>query len=204
MRFLKFVFLGGIVWLIAQYIFSTIEVKHPAGVLVEAEPQQHTISSNSWVFKDNYMIQPVARFKAKGRVLSTSYYRLDKKSKVAPYDIALGWKRMSDSFYVDRIQFSQSMRFYFYEWHEDIGITPQEVGLESSNIHIIPANDNVLKSVGRLRIGDVVVLSGALVNVSDDFGFYWNSSQNRADIGNGACEILWLESIEVMSRPVTM
>lgn len=38
---------------------------------------------------------------------------------------------------------------------------------------------------------------GLLVNARRDDGFYWNSSLSREDDGPGACELVWVEEIQI-------
>ena len=49
----------------------------------------------------------------------------------------------------------------------------------------------------RLRPGQVVQLSGYLVDVRGPNGFTWNTSLRRDDTGDGACELMWIESVAV-------
>ena len=53
---------------------------------------------------------------------------------------------------------------------------------------------HILKNVS---VGDVVSLSGFLVDVSRADGWRWTSSLSREDSGGGACELLWVESARV-------
>ncbi len=40
-------------------------------------------------------------------------------------------------------------------------------------------------------------MSGYLVDVRGPNGFRWNTSLSRNDTGDGACEIMWIESLAV-------
>jgi hypothetical protein len=54
----------------------------------------------------------------------------------------------------------------------------------------------VEKQLARLRAGQVVTLHGYLVDVAMHGGV-WRTSMTRTDTGAGACEIMWIEAIEV-------
>jgi hypothetical protein len=43
----------------------------------------------------------------------------------------------------------------------------------------------------------VVALTGYLVEVRGPDGFRWRSSLTREDTGNGACELVWVEKLDV-------
>ena len=43
----------------------------------------------------------------------------------------------------------------------------------------------------------MVHLKGFLVEVTGKDGFRWKSSLTRADIGGGACVLIWVESLYV-------
>ena len=43
----------------------------------------------------------------------------------------------------------------------------------------------------------VITLHGYLVEVRANDGWHWRSSLTRNDTGNGACELVWVESVEI-------
>ena len=47
------------------------------------------------------------------------------------------------------------------------------------------------------RKGQVVALEGYLVKVISKDGWWWKSSLTRNDTGNGACEVIWVEEVEI-------
>ncbi|HEY5776840.1 MAG TPA: hypothetical protein VIS57_12185, partial [Xanthomonadales bacterium] len=67
----------------------------------------------------------------------------------------------------------------------------------SSNMHMIPAGKGIERLLKKLRVGDVVVLRGYLVDVDHDSGWHWRSSMSRTDSGDGACELVYVESVSV-------
>ena len=67
----------------------------------------------------------------------------------------------------------------------------------SANTHLIPANDAVRAALKRLRIGEVVHLSGELVDGQRNDGAWIKTSLTRVDSGPGACEVLLVEEVAV-------
>jgi hypothetical protein len=65
-----------------------------------------------------------------------------------------------------------------------------------AQMHVIPADKDVASRLRKLRPGQIVTASGYLVDVRGPRGFAWNTSLRRDDTGDGACEILWAETLE--------
>jgi len=104
---------------------------------------------------------------------------------------------MSDESVLGRLDISQSGRFYY--WHYD-GAPPiprREIETSSANMHLIPATKVIARRLERVRPGSIVTLRGYLVEVRGEGGFVWRSSLTRDDTGNGACELIWVEEVEV-------
>jgi hypothetical protein len=65
-------------------------------------------------------------------------------------------------------------------------------------VHIIPASPAVAAVLEQVRRDDTVRLAGQLVNVRAADGWRWRSSTTFEDTGDGACELLWLEQLEIL------
>jgi hypothetical protein len=66
----------------------------------------------------------------------------------------------------------------------------------SANTHVIPIDSTVKRQLERLRVGEVVRLTGTLVDGTRDDGAWIHTSLSRSDTGAGACEVLLVESVE--------
>ncbi|HET7227217.1 MAG TPA: hypothetical protein VFJ55_01130, partial [Chthoniobacterales bacterium] len=55
-----------------------------------------------------------------------------------------------------------------------------------------------------LRCGALVHLSGELVEATGPRIGTWRSSLSRTDSGNGACELLYLEEMDVLSADAVL
>ncbi|HEU4664762.1 MAG TPA: hypothetical protein VFS55_12110 [Dokdonella sp.] len=171
-------------------------IAHPAGVLVEASPMQSDPSDRTVVQHGDYALQPLADFDIEARVLSREDYTFDAGASLAPTDLALGWGRMSDSAVLDALEIEQSVRFFTYRWRAAPPIPPAEIVRSATNLHAIPADPAIARSLARVRVGDVVELRGRLVEASRADGWRWRSSLSREDSGGGACELMLVESIQ--------
>jgi hypothetical protein len=65
-------------------------------------------------------------------------------------------------------------------------------------MHMIPANAVVARALKDVEADAAVRFKGFLVNVDADDGWRWRSSLSRDDTGNGACEVVVVDSIEVL------
>src|SRR5690606_27814761 len=138
-----------------------------------------------------------AYFEMTARVLSREDYSWDAEAALAPTDLALGWGRMSDSAVLARIDISQSGRFYY--WRTDSWPIPRdEIEQSSANMHIIPADADVRAALERVRKGQLVHIEGFLVDASRPGGWHWKTSLTRGDTGAGACELVYVESLQVV------
>ena len=174
-------------------------VEQPPGILAPEAPRQVDLAGAAPVAHDDYRLQPLARFELKARVLGRESYRFDRGADLAPVDLALGWGPMSDSAVLEHIDISQSGRFYFWRVSE-FPIPREAIERHSANMHLIPANVSVERALGRVAQGDVVSLRGQLVEASSADGFTWRSSLSRDDTGQGACELIWVESLAIEPR----
>jgi len=182
---------------IAAWQHAHRPVAHDPGVLVDAAPTQAAIDGSAAALqKGDYSLKPLATFSLSARVLSRADYRWDTESKLAPVDLALGWGRMSDSAVLDKIDVSQSGRFYY--WHvREFPIPEREIIESSANMHLIPADKIVEHEIERARTGDVVAFDGYLVEADGPNGYKWISSLTRSDSGAGACELVWVEHFDI-------
>ncbi|MEO7433539.1 MAG: hypothetical protein ABIR62_16320 [Dokdonella sp.] len=181
---------GGVKWWIHRPIVR------PAGMLVESEPRQTEPVDRSVLHHGDYALTPLADYDIEALVLSREDYSMDAGSALAPTDLAVGWQRMSDSAVIEGLDISQSARFFTYRWSNQPPIPPTEIARSASNMHLIPANDSVARDLARVRVGNVVHMTGELVEARGSDGWTWRSSLRRDDTGGGACELMRVESIE--------
>jgi hypothetical protein len=104
---------------------------------------------------------------------------------------------MSNDDVLGKLEIKQANRWYMYRWGADgPPVAPEVIVRSSANMHLIPANDEVLRRLERVPQGAIVTLNGWLVDVSASDGWSWRTSRTRDDTGNGACEIIWVEDVQ--------
>lgn len=187
----------------AWFVFmKDTRVTHGPGVLAPDDPVQEKIQSpKSFQFKD-YTLTPLATFRIKAKVLSRKNYYTGREAELSPVDLALGWGNMSDESVLDKIEISQSNRWYKW-WVDSFPIPKNEIQVHSANMHLIPADDLVDSAIGDAQNGDIVKLKGSLVRVDANDNWHWVSSLTRNDTGNHACELVWVESFSIVDVGAT-
>ena len=181
---------------LAYHSWSHREISRPPGILAAEEPVQGAAADLPEVQKEGFRIRPLATFDMKARVILAKRYWFGQGSGLAPVDLALGWGVMSDSNVLRHFTFSQSDRFYYWST-KSFPVTRDVIESHTANMHMIPANDEIESVLKSVRAGNIVRLTGYLVEVYARDGWRWRSSLSRTDTGRGACEIIWVKSIEV-------
>jgi hypothetical protein len=167
----------------------------PDGVLAADDPRQTDVVHGEKVQVGRWSLTVRADYLITARVLSRENYHFDKLSDLIPEDLALGWGPMSDNRVLRKIEVSQSNRFYYWRAPADSPISKDSIITHSANTHVIPRNSMIARQLSRLRPGQVVTLSGELVDVVRDDGVWIKTSLVRNDTGAGACEVLLVDEV---------
>lgn len=168
----------------------------PDGPLAPLEPLQTDVDAAASVPHGRWRLQERARYDITARILGREDYRFDALADLIPEDLALGWGPMSDNQVLKHFEITQSARFYTWRPHGELPIARQAVIEHSANTHVIPANEAVRAQLRRLRVGQVIHLSGTLVDAVRDDGAYVHSSMTRSDSGAGSCEVVLVDLVE--------
>jgi hypothetical protein len=192
-----FLFIALLLFAIWDLFITEKSVVLEPGIRAPSIPIQIKIDpSVPFQFKD-YTIHPAAFFDLTAKILSKERYTSGRDAELSPIDFAMGWGAMSDQSIVDKIEISQSNRWYYWRVDEP-PIPNREIETHSSNMHMIPANEAIKSEIVDAKVGNIVHLKGKLVRITASDGFYWNSSLTRDDTGDGACEVVFVESFSVI------
>jgi len=123
----------------------------------------------------------------------------DDWSDAIPLDVALAWGPVGSPAILRHVRFHLKRRYVSARWRTRLPLGEREVMRHLSNHHLIPAAEAVRESLEMIRPGDLVTLEGELVDVTGPAGRF-ATSLSREDIGNGACEVVFVEKVEV-ARP---
>lgn len=175
---------------------------YPPGVLIAADPSQTAVGAEATPFPSGkFRLRPLAHFALAARVLHCKIYRYDRAAELVPVDLAVGWGAMSDQAVLNQLEISQASRFFYYEYQRQPPIPPNEIISHATNLHLIPASETIADRCKSLQTGELIHLSGLLVEASGPgISGTWRSSLSRTDSGNGACELVWVEEIGPLVR----
>jgi len=167
------------------------------GALVYQEPFQKKIETALFTFEaEGATLFPEALFDVTGVVLGKKRYLPWGEYHLAPWDIGIGWGAMSDPDKLSQVTFWQRNRFMHYRHGADASLSKHTIIQNTTNIHIIPANDLVKSQMADVKEGNLVRMTGFLVNVVDG-DTVMKTSLDRTDTGAGACEILYVQAIDL-------
>ncbi|HEY4971161.1 MAG TPA: hypothetical protein VII35_14765, partial [Steroidobacteraceae bacterium] len=167
----------------------------PDGVLAADDPQQTDVAGGAKVQVGHWTLTVRADYRVTARILARERYHFDALADLVPEDLALGWGPMSDNRNLRAVDISQSNRFYYWRAPADSPIDRDSIITHSANTHVIPQNALVARQLSRLRPGQVVTLSGELVDGVRDDGRWIKTSLVRHDTGAGACEVMLVSDV---------
>ncbi|RMH55481.1 MAG: hypothetical protein D6679_11555 [Candidatus Hydrogenedentota bacterium] len=149
-----------------------------------------------------WTLVPVYRYRLRGILVSSKSYGglfSDWRGDLAPMDLAVVWGGLAKDRLYRRLSWSQANRWYYWSYGSDFPYDNRWIVKRSSNTHIIPANDEVLKRIKKIKPHQPVDLEGFLVKVQGRKGskkYWWNSSTSRSDEGNGSCELMYVTAVK--------
>jgi hypothetical protein len=89
----------------------------------------------------------------------------------------------------------------YYSYPGGVPVTAAHVRAVSNN-HLLTADPSAARAIRGLRVGDQVRLRGQLASYSHTSGFAFQrgTSTSRDDSENGACETIFVDTVDVLGR----
>ena len=191
---LKVLLAGYIAWGAWNWFFNR-PVHEPDGVLAQEEPRQTNVPNGEKLQMGRWTLTVRATYQVTARVLGREPYHFDALADLVPEDLALGWGPMSDNRVLKTLEISQGNRFYYWRATAATTIARDVIISHSANTHVIPQNALIARQLARLRPGEVVTLSGELVDGERNDGRWIKTSLVRTDTGAGACEVMLVTDV---------
>ena len=177
------------------------------GINLSREPIQKDTSQFKTTIRGGGSVATIVSdtsYSIRGRVEGVMPYD-DGISDIVPYDLLLAWGDVTRDNADDKLSWEQSDRKGQGSGSlggiDGVDLSADYIISHISNNHIIPANENVRNALETIKPGDTVVIEGRLVNVRlltpDDNAITVNTSKIRNDKGDGACEIIFAESLRI-------
>lgn len=149
---------------------------------------------------NGYSMTNLEPYAGEFRVLSREDYSFGREAELSPVDFALGWGSMTNPAVYKQLSIRQSNRWYYWRYENAPPIPVREIEIQSANTHLIPANKAIAQQLAQIDQDDLIYLKGQLVEVKSSDGWAWRSSLSREDTGNGACELMLVEEVRVVSN----
>lgn len=170
-----------------------------------AVPIQEKLSKNEKkqvftkkIFGGKSLIRPLYKYKIYAIVYSKHRYILGIDPNPAPYDLALGWNGLEKPEVFESIRTWQCFRWVHWQLKKNCPYNINQVYLRLANNHVIPANDNILKGIKKLKKRDIVYMEGYLVSFETTIGNRKGSgvsSTTRNDRKANSCEIMYVTKL---------
>ena len=169
-----------------------------------SEPVQTDTRRDDFVMSyrgSSIRVQPVAEYEIWGLVVSHNNIEsiadiYHDSSSVDTKDLCVIWGNNLRGDDYQRVDFWSGPWTCYYRFPGGVSFD----GSALSNSHLITDQERLRKALADVRVGDQIRFSGALVNYqAEDWGDFWRrSSTVRTDGGNGACEVVFFEELEVL------
>ncbi len=153
----------------------------------------------------SYRVRPKARYELTGLIVSQNnptgiadiYH--DSKS-LDTKDLCVIWGHNIRSNAFQQVKYWSGAWTCFCQW-KDPGLRFWTE--ELSNNHLITDSEQIRQKISRVGIGDQVRIQGMLVDYKDITaqGGWRSTSLVRTDIGNGACEVIFVEELQILRSP---
>lgn len=148
-------------------------------------------------------IRPVAEYELWGLVGSHNDIEsiadiYHDSSSLDTKDLCVVWGSNLESGELAKVSFESGPWTCYYRYPEGVRFA----GSKMSNNHMITDRENLRSDLAKIRIGDQIRIRGALVQYQlDDWQDFWRAtSTERTDSGNGACEVIFFDEIEILVR----
>lgn len=169
------------------------------------DPQQSVCSLCKPIIKNinnvSYNITPVINYKISGMVVAKNdIFVSDSYAAISPIDIGLAWGKMAQPAYDKYMNYKSSDRFLHSNYKPNFPFTLDFLNSHVLHVHIIPANDNILRAVKVLKIKEKATMEGFFVNVtykSGDTVLHWNSNPIRTATDAGTGEVFYVTRVRI-------
>lgn len=188
------------------YVSLPSKITHEPGQLIESAPTQDNLTSANSIPQvtiGQYIITPLTTYSGSVLILGVEDYYFGDDVDLMPRDYIFSWGKLTNQDLIDKVEFDQGGRWYRYTIpNENLSyISNDDVGLNSANTHVIPADSFIAEKMSGIAPGDIIKFNGYLVSVFDKkSGWTMSSSLSRDDTRGGACEVVYITDVEITTN----
>lgn len=167
--------------------------------LASASPRQNGETTGNSTVLRGFDMQWRADYEITALVVSKRKYSDSTKfaDLLAPYDLVLAWGPLSRPANLHRLSVGQKDRQFHWREKDSVPLIRPEIIRSWANVHLIPRKVALEKKISKIVPGDIVTIKGGLVDVFHPSGWNWQTSTTRTDSGDGSCEIILVDKLEV-------
>lgn len=182
---------------ILMWLFTSVMMSQ-AFASTNQQTAEYNIAKGLAPVSKDQSISVLRPFQGDFRILGAKLYVDDEQAKFSPIDYAVSWGLFAHPKFARQISVHQYDRFL--NWNIPTLPVPAEQAMQMvSNMHIIPGSPEIAKEIKKVQRGDLVQLKGELVEIKDK-DMVWTSSLSPNDIGDGACEVFRVRSIQWLEK----
>jgi hypothetical protein len=104
---------------------------------------------------------------------------------------------MSDERNLSSLMVRQSERSFYWEMANP-PIKQQKMWNHAANMHLIGSTQAIRDKISTLRQGQIVKITGVLVDAKSPEGWSMKTSLKRTDIGDNSSELVWIKSLSIL------
>jgi hypothetical protein len=169
----------------------------PTQVASERQPFSFSYAGN------RYLVTPVADYELFGLVVThndidglTDAYHDETSVDTKDLCVLFGDNLRTSEY--QQIEFWSTAWTCHWRYPGNIRVDPAGV----ANNHLITASDEIRERIDGIRVGDQVHVRGSLVNYALASAPQWprRTSQTRDDVGQGACEVIFVDELRILQR----
>ena len=152
---------------------------------------------------ETYDVMPVADYELWGLVVShnnptgiSDIYHDETSVDTRDLCVLFGENLESNQFH--HVDFDSGSNFCYFEYGPGVTFNHGEL----SNNHMITDNQSIRDRIADIHVGDQIHIVGSLVNYryTRHPQFWRESSTDRGDDGAGACEVIFVDRLEILKR----
>ena len=177
--------------------FSLGQVNASQIALASPSAAYNIANGLSPILKDQ-KISVLEPFRGDFRILGSKTYTDDAQAKFSPIDYAVTRGLFTQPEIARQISIKQYDRYLNWQMARP-PVAPQYATQMVSNMHIIPGNPEIAEAIKKVKRGDLVRLTGDLVQVNDK-DLVWKSALDWNGVGDGACKLIRVNSIHWIER----
>ena len=203
------ILLFAVIWITGWFVRGSLPNPSVIVNALRSAPLQRETALKPFDFeyaKSSYVIEPLAEYDISGLIVTHNdpggwgdIYHDD--SSVDFRDLCLIWGSNLNSVIFENFEFWSEPWTCNARTYSDAAVQAFDLSALGNN-HLLSADQEVQQTINSARIGDQIHLKGLLIDYyppgMKEYGR--RSSLTRDDTGNGACEVMYVQSAEILKR----